>query len=295
MTLHTDANDFPAHFTVLAFFLTERFFFPRQIYSNMQKQLLLLFVTLITFGTLNAQTIKETKTLNAADQEIIKLSQQILNYNQTGNPDDNSLSAWNDQLSAKILEYGLKNPAFMQQNFPLWRNNGIELVSSADKNIRIVSWNAQTGGTLRDYTTLIFWKGTTGLKGKVVDYLENSSVAQIKAFKKADGTTFYLLRGMVHASNRDKVDFIQGLQLKGNVLNNKYEAFKTPKKKLAEISVELDMGSVTSDNDFIHFSKDNKTLLIPVANDKQEIKKNYFLIYQFDGNDFVFQKTGYFK
>lgn len=262
----------------------------------MQKQLLLLLVTLITFINLNAQTTKETNTLNAANQEIITLSKQILNYSTTGNEqDDNKLSAWNDQLSDKILQYGLKNPAFMQQNFPLWRNNGIELVSSPEKNIRVVSWNAQTGGTLRDYTTLIFWKGTTGIKGKVMDGVENSSVANIKAFKKADGTTFYLLQGMVHASNRDKVDFIKGLQIKAGVLNDKYDAFKTPKKKLSGISVELDMSTVTTDNDFIHFGKANKTLLIPVVNDKGEIKKNYFLIYKFDGNDFVFQKTGLFK
>lgn len=260
----------------------------------MKKQILLLLTILITLGSLKAQVSKENKTLNTADQEIIKLSKQISGYNST-TEDDNKLSQWNDELVTKILQYGIKDPDFMQKKFPLWNNTGIGIFTSADKNLRIVSWNAQTSGTLREYNTLVFWKSTKGIKGEVMNDAENSSFSTIEGFTKKDGTTFYLASGMAHASNRDKTDFIRALQIKGVVLNDKYEAFKTPRKKFSQIAAHIDMGSVNTDNDLIHFGKDKNTLLIPVVNDQGEVKKNYFLIYQFDGNDFVFQKTSYLK
>lgn len=260
----------------------------------MKKQLLFVFLILMIPALLKAQKTNTSKGTAQDNQDIIKLAEQITNIGSTGT-NEGQLDGWNTQLEDKILKYALTDADFLQHDFPLWTKNGIGVITSADKKLRIVFWNAQTGGTLRDYISLMFWKGPKGVEGKVIDDAENSSFSNLNLFKKQDGSTFYLAKGMVHASNRDKVDFIRGYKINGKTIDEQYKAFKTPKKSLHEISLELDMGSVTTENDMIHFSNDKKTLYIPVVNAQGEVKPNYYLIYKFDGNNFTFQKTGFSK
>lgn len=260
----------------------------------MKKHFLFVFLILMAPGILKAQKTNTSKDTAQDNQDIIKLAEQITNIGSTGTNED-QLNGWNTQLEDKIFKYVLKDADFLQHDFPLWTKNGIEVITSADKKLRIVFWNAQTGGTLRDYNTLIFWKGTKKVEGKVVSDADNSSFSSLNLFRKQDGSIFYLAQGMAHASNRDKIDFIRGYKINGNAINEQYKAFKTPKKSLHEISSELDMGSVTTANNMIHYSNDKKTLYIPVVNAQGEVKPDYYLIYKFDGNNFNFRKTAFSK
>lgn len=248
--------------------------------------IILLFVMAIPFS--HAQTGNKEQL----NKQILKLSKQI---SASSSEDYDKLAVLNDDLADQINQYIQLTPDFLQKDFPAWSENGIYMTTSADKKLRIVFWNMQTGGTMREYQDMICWQTAKGAKSSMMNEGGSASYSVIDAFKKQDGGTFYIANGMVHGSNRDKENFIQAYAIDGMNLNDKAEVFKTPKKRLNYISLALDMATVTTDDDFIHFSKDKKTLYLPAANAKGEVKKGVFLVYKYDGNGFVFQQTGKVK
>lgn len=251
----------------------------------MKNYLLTILIFITATNALYAQGSNREKL----NKQILKLSKQI---SGASNTDYDKLGALNDDLVDQIDQYIQLTPDFLQKDFPHWRENGIELVTSADKKLCIIFWNMQTGGTMREYQDLICWQTTKGLKSSIMNKGGDASYSTLSTFKKRDGSSFYIANGMIHGSNRDKENFIQAYTIDGMNLNDKAEVFKTPKKRLNYISLALDMATATSDEDFIHFSNDRKILYIPVTNTKGEIKDGVYLIYKYDGNDFVFQQTG---
>lgn len=254
----------------------------------MKNYLLTILIFITATNALYAQGGNKEKL----NKQILKLSKQI---SGGANTTYDKLGALNDDLVDQIYQYVQLTPDFLQKDFPEWRQNGIELVTSADKKLRIVFWNMQTGGTMREYQDLICWQTTKGVKSSIMNKGSNASYSTVNTFKKQDGSSFYTANGMIHGSNRDKENFIQAYAIGGMNLNDKVEVFKTPKKRLNYISLALDMATVTSDEDFIHFSKDKKILYLPATNAKGEVKDGVFLIYKYDGNEFVFQQTGKVK
>lgn len=251
---------------------------------NITGRLLTVAVLLLPAAGLQAQSKTNT------DQQIIRLGKLILTKDLSGKNMD-SLDNWNEALERKILGYADEHPDFMQADFKKWSDAGIYMVTATDQKLRVVFWNNQTGGTLREYTSVVFWKGSGGLRGRTLTGFENADFTGITVHLKKSGGVFYLLRGMSHGSNIEKVDFISAMAISGDHLNDNYTAFKIPKSELHEITVYINLNSVKSEEDYIHFSSDRQLLYIPAADKNGNVKTGLFLVYRYDGNQYVFEQT----
>jgi hypothetical protein len=259
-------------------------------YRNIITVACLLLGNLVHTSIRAQQGTEGHEKIKKLEQEVGALSEKLSNSVYPDRNDD-SLNNWNALLQNGLLELSLGDPAFLEKEYKTWADQGLYVVSADDRALRIVFWNSQYGGTLRDYFAILFYKTKQGTAYYMLENTDLYSYIAIHTFTRKDSKKFYLLTYMGHASSRDKANGISACSIENDKLDVTTIAFKAGKKMLNEISFTFDMTSVNSEKDFIHFSADKKQLFVPVVKDEGKVVSGKYLRYRFDGNYFVFETT----
>ncbi len=250
----------------------------------------LLLLWLLPFATVQAG-----QTGNIPQRQYIaQLASQIHNVNSSHDESD-TLDAWNSRLQNALESFGTQQKGFMNDDFTDWDDEGMATITSADRKLKIVYWNSQQGGTMRDYYALLFYQSGTQVKCHNLEATDIFSYHGIESYNRKDGTMAYLLLSIGHASNRDKVSAVAAVGLVNNKLVTNLKLFKAGSKMLSRISLALDMATVNSQDAFIFLGKDRNDLLIPVADADGKVTPDRFLKYRYNGDLFVFEKIITYK
>jgi hypothetical protein len=262
--------------------------------SNLLKTgLQIILVVIITTQTSYSQSIPEIDTKLAA------LLDKIAYWdNDTTGKRDDSLEKANDRISAYIQKVGSKNSSTLSAAFPKAARGPLSVISSDDNKIRLYSWDTRMGGSMRLYYDLIQYMTDNGVKVKDMrdpkaeeDY--GCDYNGIFTIHTAGNKTIYLVCGYAIESTKDRHEAVEAYTIDGSVFK-KFDLFKTKTKSLNTIGYGYDQFASMGDDHqkdlpTIHLSKDFKNLYIPIVNG--EILTDKYLVYVFDGNNYVFDKN----
>jgi hypothetical protein len=170
------------------------------------------------------------------------------------------------------------------------------LVSSEDGRLRIVSWNAHTGGTMRDYCAIAQFRGPDGRVGCAV--MENpdnegeifvgvfGEVSKIETVVTDSKEAIYMIWSHGKSSAHRWSDSVTALLLRNGRLE-KTPFFQTKKNLLSRIEIEYGSDADEAGAGFRFSKNGNTTFLVPVISDQFQFSGKFFK-YVFDGKKFVF-------
>lgn len=230
-----------------------------------------------------------------------------------------SLKEINARLAQSIIAFAYATPNFIEQDIEdtTFAVNDCFNVLSDDKNMRVVFWDDNSGGSLRVYDYIVFWKAAGKLHHKKFvstnEDMDQSKIYftyldSISHIKQNDGSDLYLVMGgTLSRPYYNQRIFCYKIDVNGQFINDA-SVFKTGNKMLSSIDVNCpsyfdDGKSMLNFYALMHLSKDKNNLYVPIfpdldsedekkaerADTKGSRKFHYFL-YQFDGTKFVYKK-----
>ncbi len=211
-----------------------------------------------------------------------------------------SLGEVNTALLTYLQEKSTTTPELLDIDLSSMDTAGIIILTSEDKKFRIYCWDTETGGTMRFFNALIQYRTAKGSESAVLNDIAKTEepgdfYREIYTVHAKNGNTYYLVTSRGIYSSRDIVEVIQAYTIESGKLNDSVNLFRTPRQQLNEITYTCDFFSNIDSNtgnqrNLIRISDDKQTLFIPIVNDKDEVTDK-FLIYKFDGNQFVYDKN----
>jgi len=267
----------------------------------MKKILIFLFTLLISKQVIG-------QTVHEVDQMLTEYLKQISywshNHDKDNSENGDSLSNANGNLETYISTTCIKLP--IDSRFPLAERKGLDITLANDHKLKVFTWDTQLGGTQYYYSSVILGKTKNGVFSSVVDalFLE---VSQGDTTAPADTYDYYDIAG-IKLKNSSMIYLFFGTQVATRYRGEQVFAckivndelvqvpfFKTKSKLLSSIGYAYDLFAFgdkngKSDPPIIHLSKDKKKLYIPLINGHEKMTNNY-LVYVFDGNNFVFDKN----
>src|SRR5215210_931190 len=101
------------------------------------------------------------QSLSAIERELVGHLDNISKFgNYGGGYDETRIYAENKSLKSKLLSYGKRADVF-RYPFPKLKEK-MKVVTSKDGNLRIYSWDQETGGTMHDHDSVFQFRGTGG-------------------------------------------------------------------------------------------------------------------------------------
>ena len=271
----------------------------------MKKIQVIIIVLFCITGNAYSQTIQE------ADKRLSESLSQIAYWRDNQDKDvsgGDSLSGANDNLYSYLIAISVKLP--IDGRFPMVEQNGLNITIAPDNKIKIFSWDSWTGGTMHRYYSLAAYQTNKGIETSDVvdlsdsahdrstisykDYSEGGySFNEIIPVKDKKNTITYILFGNSRESTHEWGELVMALRIVNDALVN-VPFFKTTTKTLKFISYYYDVrySHYKGGHPTMHLSKDNKKLFIPIVSGPNgEDITNKYLVYVFDGNNYVFDKN----
>ncbi len=251
----------------------------------MRKAVFILLALCGTYMHTCAQTTdaaQQVKTyLDAIEYWRYAYSPEDSGVNPNANPQDSLLAA-NNKLEQFLLHGGGTSIA---ANDNMLDNAGMRIISSDDKNLRIYSWNTETGEGRDKYHTIIEYKTSAGYKA--VAATDEHEYTQILTA----GKNFYLC---VYGHILSDKDAMKGIRVL-SISNNKPEPqniIRTATELTDHIEYTYDYSANFSfktmkETNVIHLEK--QSLYIPEVSGGNMTGK--WLVYVFDGKEFVYDKN----
>ncbi len=106
---------------------------------------------------------------------------------------EDSLNRWNALLELGLLQLSLWDSSFLKKDYPGWIAPGLNVVTSRDRIFRIVFWNSQYGGTLREYFAILFYQTQKGIAYYKLEYTDMYAYEAIHTFKRKNGSEVLLI------------------------------------------------------------------------------------------------------
>ena len=247
----------------------------------------ILLFQIFSVGAANAQSVK-----NIEDKIVYYLREL---------KDDKKSADANEQLLAFLKSSGTQKPAMLTTPFKRAEAEGMHIIASNDKKVKVYCWDDQQGGSMRGFHSLMQYQTP---KGAAIIELDKSISTEegadpgyyysdIKTIPSKIGQTYYLVIGSGIYSTKDLSMRVKAYAIKNGMINDSIRIFKTKHSYLNEISYSYNYFSNYSDkegkeNNEIHFSGDNQILYIPIV--VKDSVTNKCLVYKFDGEYFVFDK-----
>ncbi len=253
-----------------------------------------------------------SQTINKADNRLSELLDKIIYWRDNSSKDisedgGDSISDANAELNNYLCSVSIKLP--MSTRFPIAEGKGLDVIIAPDNKVKVYSWDSWTGGTMHRYYSLAAYQTNKGIKTSDVldlsdsahdrsatyykDYSEGGySLDEIIPVKDKKNATTYILFGNSRESTSEYGELVIALRIENGALVN-VPFFKTTTKTVKFISYYYNAGSSHYKGDLpkMHLSKDNKQLFIPIVSGPNgEDITNKYLVYVFDGNNYVFDK-----
>ena len=210
-----------------------------------------------------------------------------------GNVRNDSLLAISSQQFTDSLTYLIKNNN-NTINYPfdlLQKENALKMATSADKKLRVYSWDTNSGGSMRFFNQMYQFNanGTISLNVSLASNDSQSYFSKIYSVQNNKKETIYLVISNSILSGKYSVQYVDAYRI-GTENLIKTPVFKTKTKTLDKISVDYDFFSVVDRPErpveLITFN--NNILKIALVDDNQNVtSKN--LIYEWNGDLFLYK------
>ncbi len=255
-----------------------------------------LFIALLSLIVFNA--VGYGQSVSQVDNTVAKYLNAIRNWStDTSYAQADSLDAANTRLLAYLTSVPVAREAILQADLTKAKKSGLVAVTSSDSKIRFYSWDTYLGGTMHMFYNVAQFKDANGmhtifLNDTTVDGGDYAGIyTGLISVTNAAGKVVYMVTRYSIGSTKDRGETIAAYTIyNGQLL--KQPIFKTTKKLLDLIEYGYDSFAAAfpkGEYPAIHFSKDNKTLYIPIV--IGEKLTNHYLTYKYDGNNYVFEKN----
>lgn len=244
-------------------------------------------------STENNKTAEETDTvdLSAEENKLLKIHNDI--SSAMGNMQNDSLLALSSQQFTDSLTYLIKNNN-STLNYPfekLQKENALKMATSADKKLRVYSWDNNSGGTMHFFNQIYQFdaNGNITVNASLASNDSQAYFSKIYTVKNKNNENIYLVISNSILSSKYSVQHINAYKIGIENLQSA-SVFKTKTNTLDKISVEYDFFSVVDrpGRPVELITLENNTLKIALIDDKQNVtSKN--LIYEWNGDVFVYK------
>lgn len=274
----------------------------------MTKTLYLLIVILIAIGC--TKKVEEGKTttnssiennlpaekintddLFAKENNLLKIHNDILAA--MGNVRNDSLLALSSKQFTDSLIYLIKNySTTLHYSFEkLQKENALKMATSADKNLRVYSWDNNSGGSMRFFNQIYQFNanGTILMKERLALNDAQAYFSKIYTVQNKDNQSIYLIISNSILSSKYSVQHINAYKIGAKNLQSA-AVFKTKTNTLDKISVEYDFFSVVHrpERPVELITIEDNILKIALVDDNQNVtSKN--LIYEWNGGMFIYK------
>ncbi|MEG1021974.1 MAG: hypothetical protein RSE50_10695 [Myroides sp.] len=244
-------------------------------------------------STENNKTAEKTDAvdLSVEENKLLKIHNDI--SNAMGNVRNDSLLAVSSQQFTDSLTYLIKNNN-STLNYPfekLQKENALKIATSADKKLRVYSWDNNSGGTMRFFNQIFQFdaNGNITVNASLTSNDSQSYFSKIYTVQNKNNESIYLVISNSILSSKYSVQHINAYKIGTENLQSAY-VFKTKTNTLDKISVEYDFFSVVDrpERPVELITFENNTLKIALVDDKQNVtSKN--LIYEWNGDVFLYK------
>jgi len=244
-------------------------------------------------STENNKTVEKTDAvdLSAEETKLLKIHNDI--SNAMGNMRNDSLLALSSQQFTDSLTYLIKNNN-STLNYPfekLQKENALKMATSADKKLRVYSWDNNSGGTMRFFNQIYQFdaNGNITVNESLASNDSQAYFSKIYTVQNKSNESIYLVISNSILSSKYSVQHINAYKIGTENLQSA-SVFKTKTNTLDKISVEYDFFSVVDrpERPVELITLENNTLKIALIDDKQNVtSKN--LIYEWNGDVFVYK------
>ncbi len=263
----------------------------------MKKLPAILFLFVLCFSA-KGQSVHEVKT-KLSDYQGKIAYWDVHRYDSTVVDGEDSLDKVNNDLANYLVKTFTNNKSTLTADFQKTVNT-ISIISD-DYKLRLFSWDTRMGGTMRLYSDMAQYQTYNG--SKVVDMKDTSvegdygsDYRSITIIHTKSGKTVYLVKDYSIVSTKDRAESITAYVIENDLLK-KFGLFHTKTKVLNSIGYGYDAFASAyklKDKDIptIHLNKDKQKLYIPIVGGPTgEDVTEKFLVYVFDGNNYVFDKN----
>jgi hypothetical protein len=255
---------------------------------------------LILFLFLSSALFSQRKTLVQIETELLKDYEKI-RHDISGNDTISweSLEADNNKFKETFTKYLAAYPETLTYEFDALKKANIHIATSADKLLRIYSWNTWLGGTMDDFENMFQYKSNG------ITYHQNSwdktekewdyapFYSQIFTLKTNNKTYYLVIKNGSYSSN-DASQSIQVFTIENDKLIDSVKLIKTKNGFTNAIDVSFDFFSVVDRPErplkLIKYDNEKKIIYIPIVYDNGKVTDRYIL-YQYNGEYFEPIKT----
>ncbi|MEG0852130.1 MAG: hypothetical protein RSH24_19825 [Flavobacterium sp.] len=244
-------------------------------------------------STENNKTVEKNDAvdLSAEENKLLKIHNDI--SSAMGNMRNDSLLAVSSKQFTDSLTYLIKNNN-STLNYPfekLQKENALKMVTSADKKLRVYSWDNNSGGTMRFFNQIYQFNanGNITVNESLASNDSQAYFSKIYTVQNKNNESIYLVISNSILSNKYSVQHINAYKIGTENLQN-FAVFKTKTNTLDKISVEYDFFSVVDrpERPVELITYENNILKIALVDDKQNVtSKN--LIYEWNGDVFLYK------
>lgn len=239
------------------------------------------------------QSVEKADTIDLLTEEnkLLKIHHDV--SAAMGNMRNDSLLAISSKQFTDSLAYLIKNNN-NTFNYPfekLQKENALKMATSADKKLRVYSWDNNSGGTMRFFNQMYQFNanGNITVNESLASNDAQAYFSKIYTVQNKNNESIYLVISNSILSSKYSVQHINAYKIGSENLQSA-AVFKTKTNTLDKISVEYDFFSVVDrpERPVELITFENNTLKIALVDDKQNVtSKN--LIYEWNGDVFVYK------
>lgn len=247
------------------------------------------FLSLLFF--LHLTHIVFSQSLKSIESDLInkikKVQYWTINHTYTTNIDrDKELIKANNELAKSLLFYTTHNSSTLLSEFTQLQRNGMSIVSSSDKKLKIYSWDDGTGGTQRFWEAIYQYKTVGGSKSeRRMREGSDDCGGKFNQIYVADLSRkkYYLAKFSSTYMSNYFGQTLKVLRINSNKLILNDLIFNIDGKLLSQISFSYWVNILLPDTDFIAYNNLNNTIAIPKSELKNKIITEKKRIYKFNG------------
>ncbi len=213
-----------------------------------------------------------------------------------GSSDYDKLEAENAALKKQIMGFAGKSGT-LSYGFPKLQGK-MFIATSADRKLRVYSWDRETGGTMHDFESVYQYRGRSGKVHTWTASRDDESAGtfctQVFGFPSANGT-IYLTASTFIGSTSLSGQSIDVVRIDGDKLNTTGKLIRTSEGLTNSISFSYDFFSVVDHPErpikLVFFDAGKKEFRFPVVIEDDKTPQGRvtkkFITYRFNGKYFV--------
>lgn len=209
-----------------------------------------------------------------------------------------ALTQCNDELEKLVLQFTSSNPETLAYSFKEMPN-GLTVVTSADGQFRIYSWNTLEGGTMQYYKNVFQYKVNGKVYSKLSKTETESNDGSVNFYDlnevKSNSKNYYVASSISVGSSAAYYYEAKVFSIEDGKLNENAKLIKTRSGLKNTLGYDVDLSSSSNSDrtdgvegrDYMGmvYDKKTKTISIPLINEDGKITKKK-IRYQFTGTYF---------